>query len=388
MSQNSLTLPTTGTVSGLQMTQYVNNALDTLNTLWSGASAPGSPEAGQLWHNTATNQLLLRDQANSTWMALFTIDETNKFAQPQNPASGMAPTPQGALTFTSNTPVMTADATAQTTIYYTPYVGNCLPIYVSGYLTAMAFSQLSLALNATNHLAGKIYDVFAFINAGSLMLGAGPAWTNSTTRSAPIAQAGGIWMNAATITLTNGATSYSGVGVNGAVYLGSFYCTANGQSGIAFKPGSVAGGSGNVVGLWNAYHRKRLWSLCRDSSNYVYSSNSWRAMDNSTNNRVTWLDGLGQSAVRASIATTVFISAANDGVAIGVNLNLATGQPVVIAEMNPSSSTGITALYAEENFPPQMGVSFVQAMEVSLNAVAISFNAYQSTQYLMLEGEY
>ena len=33
MSQNSLILPTTGTVSGLQMTQYVNNALDTINTI-------------------------------------------------------------------------------------------------------------------------------------------------------------------------------------------------------------------------------------------------------------------------------------------------------------------------------------------------------------------
>lgn len=31
--------------------------------------------------------------------------------------------PQGRLTLTTGTPVMTAEAAAQTTIYYTPYVG-------------------------------------------------------------------------------------------------------------------------------------------------------------------------------------------------------------------------------------------------------------------------
>ena len=78
MSQNSLILPTTGTVSGLQMTQNINNALDTLNTLASGAGAPSSPEAGQLWHDITTNTLKIRDQANANWVVIGTVDETNK----------------------------------------------------------------------------------------------------------------------------------------------------------------------------------------------------------------------------------------------------------------------------------------------------------------------
>jgi len=76
MSQNSLTLPTTGTVSGLQMTQYANNALDTLNSLASGASAPSSPEAGQLWHDTTNNILKLRSLDNTQWIPLFYLNET------------------------------------------------------------------------------------------------------------------------------------------------------------------------------------------------------------------------------------------------------------------------------------------------------------------------
>ncbi len=77
MSQNSIILPTTGTVSGLQQTQNMNNALDTLNTLASGASAPSSPEAGQLWHDTTNNLLKLRSLDNTTWISIAAVDETN-----------------------------------------------------------------------------------------------------------------------------------------------------------------------------------------------------------------------------------------------------------------------------------------------------------------------
>ena len=82
MSQNSLTLPTTGTVSGLQMTQDTNNALDTLNTLSSGASAPSSPVAGQLWHDTTNNILKLRSLDNTSWIPLFYLNEASYLAGP------------------------------------------------------------------------------------------------------------------------------------------------------------------------------------------------------------------------------------------------------------------------------------------------------------------
>ena len=77
MSQNSIVLPTTGTVSGLTMTQNTNNALDTLNTLNSGASAPSTIEAGMLWHDTTANALKIRNLANSAWIVLGLISETN-----------------------------------------------------------------------------------------------------------------------------------------------------------------------------------------------------------------------------------------------------------------------------------------------------------------------
>src|ERR1700728_1729273 len=77
MSQNSLVLPTSGTLSGLAAVEAINAANDTLNTLASGASAPSSPEAGQLWHDTTYNLLKIRSLDNTTWISVGSIDETN-----------------------------------------------------------------------------------------------------------------------------------------------------------------------------------------------------------------------------------------------------------------------------------------------------------------------
>jgi len=82
MSQNSLVIPNSSPLSGLNMIADANNALDTLNTLSSGASAPGSPEAGQLWHDTTNNILKLRSLDDTTWIPLFNLNETTYLSTP------------------------------------------------------------------------------------------------------------------------------------------------------------------------------------------------------------------------------------------------------------------------------------------------------------------
>ena len=77
MSQNSLTLATSGTLSGLAAVEGINAAIDTLNTLASGASAPSSPEAGQFWHDTTNNLLKIRSMDNTAWIIIGSLDETN-----------------------------------------------------------------------------------------------------------------------------------------------------------------------------------------------------------------------------------------------------------------------------------------------------------------------
>lgn len=65
MSQNSVTLPTTGTFSGLTEQGYINNALDTLRTNFSGPTAPGTPSTYQWWFDTTANQLKI--YSGSVW---------------------------------------------------------------------------------------------------------------------------------------------------------------------------------------------------------------------------------------------------------------------------------------------------------------------------------
>ena len=77
MSQNSLAEPTSGTLSGLSLVQGLNAALDTLNTMASGASAPAVPEVGQLWHDTGNNVLKIRSEDNTAWISIGALDETN-----------------------------------------------------------------------------------------------------------------------------------------------------------------------------------------------------------------------------------------------------------------------------------------------------------------------
>lgn len=86
MSQNAIQLPTSGTLPGATGIADMNAAYQTLATLASGASAPTasglglSATAGILWHDTTNNLLKIRNLADSAWIILAQLDETNNSA--------------------------------------------------------------------------------------------------------------------------------------------------------------------------------------------------------------------------------------------------------------------------------------------------------------------
>lgn len=71
MSQNSLVIAD-GT--GAQVLTAINNALDTLKTLHSGPTAPGSPTAYQLWADATTGLLKIRNATNTAWLPIDRLD--------------------------------------------------------------------------------------------------------------------------------------------------------------------------------------------------------------------------------------------------------------------------------------------------------------------------
>ena len=304
--------------------------------------------------------------------------------------------PQGRLTLTSNTPVMAADALAATSIYYTPYQGNIVPIYDGANMQSYSFGQLTMALNSSNQTSGHIYDLFAFLNSSVVTIGAGPAWSSSTARgtgagTTELQQVDGLWVNANTITLKNGSTTYSNIPVGEATYLGSVYMSANGQTQFNIKPAAASGGTNNIVGIWNAYNRVSLKTICRDSSGYTYASNTWRKADNNANNRISFLDGLGQSSVAATFINSVGTAATGTQVYIGLNLNSTSATPNLISFAAFSTSTlgnNYNMLVCEEAFPPALGFNYYQAMENSVSSVTATFNALGKDLSLILDCEY
>ena len=83
MSQGALVLPTTGTLSGLQLVNAVNAAVDNLVTNASGSTDPSTLTGGvqpySLWLDTSVspNVLRMRNAANTAWAAMGTISANN-----------------------------------------------------------------------------------------------------------------------------------------------------------------------------------------------------------------------------------------------------------------------------------------------------------------------
>jgi len=96
----------------------LNNALQAILTQNSNATAPATTAANMIWYDTANDQIKKRNEANSAWITLGTIDEG---------AGTFTPTGQRALSSqaqaeagTDNTTVMTPLRAAQAIAALTP----------------------------------------------------------------------------------------------------------------------------------------------------------------------------------------------------------------------------------------------------------------------------
>ena len=95
--------------------------------------------------------------------------------------------PGGRITLTSATPVMGSSVAGATTVYYTPYAGNIVPIYDGTNMIATVVAEVSQATTDSTKspaavAASKIYDLFVWNDSGTIRCTRGPAWTNATTR--------------------------------------------------------------------------------------------------------------------------------------------------------------------------------------------------------------
>lgn len=287
--------------------------------------------------------------------------------------TGTLAKPGGRLTLVSATPVLQSDQTAKTSVFYTQFENNKLPIYDGANMVVYDIpdGEIELALNTTNHLSTRIYDIFAVIGEDNVpFLVTGPVWTNSTTRASAITQSiAGVWTNAAILSNAfNGATDYGPIAIGRATYLGSVYCTANGQTGMAMKPAPAAGGNANVLGLYNAYNRVPVVALCRDTTaNFLDVSGIWRPLLNNSNSRISYLDGLAQSVVKGDL-TTIGVGSANaiNGY-VGMTQDATNVAPDLVTSMSGTNSVYFP-MSVHQQWLPSLGFHFIQSMQLVLGS--------------------
>lgn len=166
----------------------------------------------------------------------------------------------------------------------------------------------------------------------------------------------GIWTNKNSIALKNGAgAAFATISANQATYVGTFYTTAAGQTGMAFNPAAASGGSNPILGVFNAYNRVRITAASRDSaSSWTYTSTTWRASNNSNSDRVSWIDGLGECYADAFLSQIVQQSSSSNQSFIGIDFDSTTATPTIVA----SSSSTTFASYVTVRKAGAAGIGF------------------------------
>lgn len=215
--------------------------------------------------------------------------------------SGTITAPQGRLTLTSATAIMSSSVTGATTVYYTPAVGRYCPIYDGSRVVMVdvggELSQLTTDTTKSPAAASSsaVYDIFVWQDGTTYRATRGPAWTTSTSRgtgagTSELTTAGGILVNANAI--TNGPAASRGT------YVGSI--RTNASSTVDYKFGSAASGGGYIsFGVWNAHNQTLIRTTGSDSTaSWSYASTTVRNSNNSANNSASFLCGLSGSPVQ------------------------------------------------------------------------------------------
>lgn len=204
---------------------------------------------------------------------------------------------QGRLTLASNTPVMTSDQSAKTTIYYTHYTGWLVPVY-DGTVSRMhnVGGELSVALGS-NWAANTNFDVFLGNDSGTWRL-CTVAWTNDTTRATSLDLATkGFYTNSAAATARyNNTTTFTMPQYQG-TYLGTFRTTGSTGTTEWILGGRAASGTAASLLVWNMYNRVSVMpTVTNTTASYTWApgSSTTRSAANSTTMRVSFVNGLAE----------------------------------------------------------------------------------------------
>lgn len=284
-------------------------------------------------------------------------------------ASGK-PTAQGYLTLgTAASPIITVDTTSAV-VSYVPFDGDWTLMSNGTAIFPYKFTSSSVTLTAVN-AANIIYDVFAYFNAGTPVIGTGVAWSVSTAGSGSrgsgagtteLARLGGVYVNAVQITLSNNGVATVCPAQQG-VYLGSVWID------------SVAGqvtchrswGQSRKFGVWSFSNRMPIILKGGDSTAaWNYNSTVVRPANGNTANSISVFEGLAEEIVDVNLMQIV--EPADGGSTAtcitGIGYNSTTVASGLVGRETVSGFTNwVTGIHSKYTVLPAIGINTMTALE-------------------------
>jgi hypothetical protein len=257
----------------------------------------------------------------------------------------------GRLTTESGVPASTSDRTAQSTIYWTPYNGDTVPLYTGSAWIRLAFSEISLALSGLT--SGKNYDVFLYNNAGTLALELSAAWTTDTARADALALQNGLYVKSGTTTR---------------LWVGTIRTTST----------TTTEDSDTKRFTWNAYNAVLRRLRKTDSTSHTYNG-GYRQWNNAATNQVEFVLGAaGQSVPVAILGEQSALAAVYAIVAAGLDTTAAFTD-VFGYVLNTSTAGSDCSAGGASQYLPGLGYHYIAALESSASTGTPSFITFLLT---------
>ena len=153
----------------------INNALKALASVSSGASAPSTTYANMLYYNTTDNILYKRNEADSAWIPMGTVDEVNSKFTPsgERAIASQAQAEAGVDNTTLMTPLRTAQAIEELAVEPNPSAGDVVIQKVTPQGIVVSLDSITLSGSGVGTKSETYYSalpVFTAKKSGSVRI--------------------------------------------------------------------------------------------------------------------------------------------------------------------------------------------------------------------------
>lgn len=263
---------------------------------------------------TSAGRALIDDadaSAQRTTLGLGALATLNRITLATLPSDFNAPVPGGRLTTETLVPISGTVTAGRGTLYYTPFLHAMITVPDgSGGWTTTAFAEMSRSLTGAL-TTDKNYDVFAYLNSGTLTFDLGTAWTSNSARSLGLSISSGRWCNSSSFTSV--IQSHS-VGSGAGLYLGTIRASASGTT----------EDSASKRFVYNQYNQVVRYLNTAITAVHSYTTSAWRRWNTAGSAsaiQIMWVLGQVQGSVFASASgdlTTGYVTP-------GINGNISAG---------------------------------------------------------------